>query len=390
MMARTSMESALLETARSRVPSLREGAAESERARRVPADVAHHLARAGFFRMLVPEAIGGAEVSPACFVEVLATLAEGDAAAAWHVMTGATTGLLLAYLPEEGARELLGPDGDGILAGVFAPMGRATPTEGGYRLSGRWPFASGCENAAFRAGGALVIEDGKPRCLPDGTPEILTLFVPARDSQVIDTWSVSGLRGTGSHDLAVDDLFVPAHRVASVLRDPPRHARPLYAFPLFGLLSLGVSAVSVGIARAALDAVYELAKKKKKPGGGGMADQSHVQMRLAEAEGEARAGHALLTTTLEEVWADAQATGRITLAQRASLRLAATHATRASVRAVDIAYGLGGGSSIYESSPLQRHFRDVHTITQHVMVQESTYKAIGRVLLELPVDANQL
>ena len=376
---------ALVRDAVGRQESLRALSEEIERARRVPQSLGAELAQAGHYRMLVPASLGGGEVHAQEFVDVLRALGRGDSATAWTVMTGATTGLLAAYLPREGAEELFS-DPTTIYAGVFAPMGRAIPIDGGYRLSGRWPFTSGVENALVRLGGGLVYEGDKPRVLASGQPEIRSFFVRADQSSVIDTWKTSGLRGTGSHDMVVEDIFVPRDHTACVFTDAPSESGTLYRFPLFGLLALGVSAVGLGIARASLDALGELATAKKR-GRRSLAETELAQLRLAEAEGELRAAEALIGATIDQVWSGDEI---LDVHDRASLRLAATHAARTSARVVDVAYHLGGGSSIYESSPLQRHFRDVHTMTQHIMVNEVSLKPVGRVLFGLPTDLAQL
>lgn len=342
------------------------------------------------FRMLVAEALGGLEVHPEVMVSTLSALAAGDAAAAWCVMTGATTSLLAAYLDPSAAKRMWQENPSTITAGVFAPMGRAKPVDGGYRLTGRWPFASGCENATWRMGGGLVIDGGAPRALADGRPEVRSFFFPASESEVIDTWDVMGLCGTGSHDLEVKDVFVPAEHTACVFADAPKHDGALFKFPIFGLLAAGVAACGLGIGRAAMDSLGQLAKTKKGFGGSrSIAQQDLVQVEVASAEGELRAGEALLLQTCRDTYAAAER-GELTLQHRASLRLAANQATRAAVRATDAMYHAGGGTSLYRKSPLQRHFRDVHAVTQHIMVSQATDKTVGRVLLDLETDVTQL
>lgn len=385
------MSDGLIERARALAAELAPQAKAIEAARRVPAEVSARLGREGFYRLLVPEALGGREVHPVVFARVLEELARGDAASAWVTMTGATTGLLLAYLEPAVGQAILEEAPEAALAGVFAPSGRAVPVEGGYRLSGRWAYGSGCENAVWRMGGALVLEGEAPRQLPGGGPEIRSCFFRAEDSRVIDTWDVSGLRGTGSHDLAVEELFVPAARTACVLAERPRHEGPLYRFPLFGLLATGVAAVGLGIARRALDEVLEMARTKRSRGGQRrMAESELVQVRLATAEGELAAARALATGTLEAVYEHAASGRDLTDDDRARLRLAATHAAGAAARVVDACYHLAGGAAIWGESPLQRAFRDVHVMTQHVMVGEQTLKPVGRLLLGLETDTRQL
>lgn len=382
---------ALLKHLRTLHPMLKEAAPESEKQRKVSSKVVAELARCGAFRMLVPQELGGGEVTPWVFLQALEELAKGDAAAAWCVMTGATTGVLSAYMDEPGAQELWGEQPDVVMAGIFAPMGKATAVDGGYRLTGRWPFASGCENATWRMGGALVLEDSKPRMGEDGAPMIYSMFFRSEESEVIDTWSVNGLRGTGSHDIAVKDIFVPESHVTTLLGRSARVTSPLFAFPVFGLLATGVAAVGLGIARAAIDTLKELAQNKRSYGGKKtLAQQELTQLQVAQSEAELQAARALLQLTLQEVWDVAEQTGKIGDTEKARVRMAASHAATAAARVVDAMYHLGGGSSIYERCDLQRHFRDVHTLTQHVMVSPRIMTTVGRVQLGLPTNTAQL
>lgn len=381
----------LIPQAQDMIAELRELAPHFEAERRVSAEIANRLAQAGYFRMLVPEALGGGEVHATQFVQALETLAIGDAATAWCVMTGATTGVLSAYIEPEGAKELWADHPEVIMAGIFAPMGRATQVEGGYKLSGRWPFASGCQNSHWRMGGALVMEDGAPRMLAEGVPEIRSMFFLSEDSQMHDTWTVSGMCGTGSHDISVEDVFVPSHRSVCMLEQAPRYDAPLYKFPVFGLLASGVSGVSLGIARAAIDEMIELAQTKRRPGGKGtIANQDYVQRQIAEAETQLQAGRAYLYSSLSEVWEYASKHERIGDQEKVRVRLAATFATQSATKAVDAMYHLAGGAAIYKRNNLQRHFRDIHTITQHIMVNPNLYKVAGRLMLGLPTDTSQL
>ncbi len=391
-MQTTSFESHLVAEAERRREALAAEAPGSEAARRVDPEIASDLAAQGHFTMLAPRELGGGEVSPRTFTQTLYELGRGDPALAWCVMTGSTTSLLTAWLPEAGAREVLGDDGRGILAGIFAPLGRARRVEGGVRLTGRWPFASGCENAAWRMGGAFLVgDDGRPLPGPEGAPEILSMFFPAEESEVIDTWNVSGLRGTGSHDVAVADVFVPERRIASLMGSRPRRGGRLYAFPVFGLLASGVSAVSLGVARAALDAFAELARHKRPAGGRQvLAESELVQYRVAEAEAAVGAALAFQLATAEQVWERASPEAALGIEDRAALRLAASHAVKAATEAVGSVYQLAGGGALYEDSAIGRHFRDVHAITQHVMVAPATLRTVGRVLLGQPAGTAQL
>ena len=370
-------------------PRIRALADEAERDRRLPAELVRAFADAGFFHLCVPRALGGREAEPAMLVRVMETLAAADGSAAWCAMIGATSGVASAYLPDA-AREIYGAPGS-ISGGAFAPLGRAIAVEGGYRVTGRWPFASGCEHCTWLMGGSVVVEQGTPRLLPSGLPDSRLMLFPAGDARIIDTWTVAGLRGTGSHDIAVDDLFVPAARSFSLITDRPCRTGALYAFPVFGLLALGIAAVTLGIGRAAIDELVRLAGVKTPSGSRRrLGERAVIQAAVAEAEAVLGAGRALVFDTVATAWAAAEAEGTIDLRLRARLRLAATHAAISAARAVDLMYNAGGGTSVYATSPLQRHFRDVHAATQHVMIAPATLELVGRVLLGVDADTAML
>jgi indole-3-acetate monooxygenase len=242
--------------------------------------------------------------------------------------------------------------------------------------------------------GVVVVDEAGQPLLERGEPVIRHVLLRAEDTRVIDTWNVSGLRGTGSHDLAAEDVIVSRRWSTSFfggLGDRPRHDGVLYRFPILGLLSLGIAAVALGVAREAIDALTALATAKRPAGSKkSLAHRELVQAHVAEAEGLVRSARALLFEATGEATEIAAAHGAVTARGRALLRLAATQATRASARAVDLMYHAGGGSSIYAQSPLQRHFRDIHVATQHVMVAEATYALVGRALLGLSSDAGML
>ena len=362
-----------------------------EEQRRVPPALVTDLARAGLFRMLVPRDAGGLEVEPSVMLDVLEEIARGDGSAGWAVMIGATTGVIAAYLPEAATREIFSATPDGVTGGVFHPRGRATVVDGGYRVSGRWPLASGCQHCAWLLGGCMVVEGGKPRLREGGAPEARMMIFPAGAVTILDTWNVSGMRGTGSHDIAVEDVFVPAERSVWFSTDPVRRGGPLYAFPVFGLLALGIAAVALGIARGAIDDLLELAGAKIPTGSRRpLAERSATQATVARASALVAASRAHLHATVDEVWQAAASGAAVTLEQRARLRLAATQTVRDAAKAVDLAYECGGATSIYADSPLQRRFRDVHVATQHILVAPATYELAGRVLLGLPTDTEML
>lgn len=364
-------------------------APQTERERRLSPGLSGALAAAGLYRLCVPRAFGGGEAPPQDLIGAVEALAAGDAAPAWCVAVCATSGMLAAYLPESEARAIYGEPGS-VAGGVFAPMGRAVPAEGGFTVSGRWRFASNVENCDWLMGGCVVLDADGPRTTAGGRPDVRLMLFPAAAAEVIDTWSVSGLRGTGSHDIAVAELHVPVERSASLSSDRPRVNGPLYAFPPFGLLAASIAAVALGIARGALDDIADLAGAKTPTmSTRRLAERPATQAAVARAEARLAAARAGLFEAIDRSWAAASEGGAISLEDRARLRRAATHAVEASAASVDDAYTLGGGSAIYESSPLQRRFRDVHAATQHMLVGPATWELSGRVLLRLDIDDAQ-
>lgn len=384
------IDETILARARASAEEIAPLATQIEAGRRLPAPAVDALVRAGVFKLLVPEVYGGLQAHPATMLAVIEAIARADGSAGWCTMVGATSGLMSVHLDEDTAREVFGP-ADAITCGVFAPMGRAVPTEGGYRVSGRWPFASGCEHSAWRMGGTMVMGDNGPELLPNGAPDVRSVLFRADETKVIDTWDTSGLRGTGSHDIEVADVVVPRARTFSLLSGRPKHAG--YTLPFFGVLASGVAAVGLGIARAAIDTFVTMATTKTPPGSKRtLVHRELVQMDVARAEAKLRSARAFLFEAMEEAMA-ATAGGNDTpaaLIARARLRLAASHAAEESAAVTALVYQAGGGSAIYAKSPLQRQFRDAHVVTHHLMVSQTATTLAGRVLLHVESDTTTL
>lgn len=357
-----------------------------EQQRRIPAEVSAQLAEAGFYRLFIPQDIGGLEASPRVASEVFEQLAQGDAACAWVAFIGATGGYALSRIKREDAAAVFSHQHT-LIAGAYAPTGSALACQGGYQVNGRWQWGSGTENAQWVLGGCrLQYASGQPLLADTGAPRMQMCLFPAADIQFLDTWHVAGLQGTGSTDYQVSDVFVPEGHVVGL--NTADYARgPLYLFPQYTLLALGVAAVSLGIARAAIDALVDLAASKKRAGSSKtLADRSHTQMEVARAEAQLRSARAFYYDSIDTAWNRVCKDGELPLEMRRDIRLATTHAVEASVKAVDAMYTLGGGSAVYTASPLQRHFRDIHVATQHIMVASSTLETVGR--LYLGVEAN--
>jgi alkylation response protein AidB-like acyl-CoA dehydrogenase len=378
------------EAVRRLLPLLRERAEEAERARRLPRDVATRMAEAGVFRLGVPRSLGGAEAPLPELLETVEALATADSAAAWCAMIGATTGILAARLPSGWAQEIYGRNPAAVTVGAIAPSGRAVPLgEGGVRVTGTWRWGSGIHNADWVVGGTIF-----PRAEGEGeragAPDVRIVFFRRQEVDIADDWHTSGMRGTGSNSFRVEGVRVPHGRWAS-LEDEPRETGPLYQFNVWSLLALGVAAVPLGIARRALEEFLALAVEKVPTGSRRTtSERAVVQRQVAEAEAAISASRAFFFEAATAAWATAVRGAPLSIVERARLRLAATNAAHRCAHGIDLLYHAGGGSSVYESSFLQKAFRDVHVITQHLVVAERSLELLGRLRLGLETDVREL
>jgi alkylation response protein AidB-like acyl-CoA dehydrogenase len=381
---------ALIDSARALGPAIRAARGEIERARRLPPALVAALQAASLFKMYLPAALGGLETDPITSMRVVEEIAAADGAAGWTLMIGSTYGLWAAFLPEAPAREIYG-EGDAVVAGALRPSGRARIVPGGVVVDGRWSFASGIQHCRWWNAGCVVHEGDQPRRTSQGDLETCLVFFPAPQGTVIDTWDVGGLRGTGSHDYAVADLFVPDARVIA-LDASPRERGPLYRLPLQALLDSAMAAVPLGIARTAIDALVELVATKRSAGGSEarLAERHTIQADVGRAEALLQSARAFLYGSVQEAWADVLAGRPVPPRQAALLRLARIHAASASAEAVARMYTAGGGTSVYATGLLERCFRDVHTVTQHVSMAPSNYEVCGRVFLGLEPDRKRV
>jgi alkylation response protein AidB-like acyl-CoA dehydrogenase len=381
----------ILTAARDLAPTIAARAADTEAQRRLPADLATQIADAGLFRMAVPRRLGGAEAPPADILTALEIIAKADAATGWCTMIAGTTALAAAWLPDRHA-EAIFADPRSITGGVFAPLGKAIVAGDDLIVSGRWAWASGSANCQWLVGGAVILdrpseEGGVMRTLPNGAPDHRMMFMPANEVELIDTWDTMGMRGTGSGDMAATNVRIPADRSVSFITDAPRDPGPLYAFPPFGLLALGIAAVASGNALAALADLRDLAGAKKAAGSSRrLAERATVQADYARAEASLMAARALAEVTVAAAWGEAGAGASLSIDTRARLRLAATHLTRTAAEVTRTAYDLAGGTAVHASHPLQRRLRDAQVATQHMMIAPATYELAGRVLLGVPTD----
>lgn len=371
---------ALIEATRALRPIITLHREEIEAGRCLPRPVVEAMQRAGVFRMTMPREWGGPEIDPMTQIRVIEELSIADGSAGWCAMIGSDGGYFSAFLDQGVARQMY-RDLDAVTASVVRPAGRAVPVEGGYQVNGRWSFASGCTHSTWFAGMCLVDEGGEIRRDEQGRPVNLLCFAPVDQVRVLDTWTTTGLRGSGSHDFEMGDVFVPAERTFDPVNSPVRRTSPLYQ--LRSIYISNVSGVPLGIARAAIDEVIALAIQKATRIGTGLRDEAHAQTAVAKAEALVGSARCYVLDVMEEVWDTLQANRSLSPEQRARYRLSMTHCFAACTEAVDLMYLTAGGTALYASHPLDRIFRDMHTINQHFSIGPKTYEGAGRLLLGL-------
>ncbi len=381
-----------LDAARELAPKIRAAADEIEAERELPRALFEALADAGFYHMAVPRSIGGHELDLPTYIQVLEELGKADASTAWTINQGAIYATYAARMPKEMARAIWIDTPRAVVANTPAPTAKAVVVPGGYRVTGRQGFSTGCRHASWVAAHAQVIDNGEVRLDPvNGQPEARYLYVPVAEAELLDTWHVRGMRGTGTHHFAVNDVFVPAERSVLSVTAPLVETGPLYQIPRTLLFASGDAAVALGLARMCLETFFELAgAKTPRAMPGLLREQSMVQVDVGHAEANLRSGRAFLTEAVRDIWRSASETGAVTLDQRAALRIATTHGIRLAVQVVDTVYNAAGATAVYESHLLQRHFQDIHVISQHMQSRMAVYELVGRHWLGLPIDEQRL
>jgi alkylation response protein AidB-like acyl-CoA dehydrogenase len=356
-------------------PAIAARADETEAARRVPRDLLDGLAAAGVFRLLRPASHGGLGAPLPDGLLVFEALARTDASVGWNATMGAGSFIDIAGLPRASFDALFATAPDAVTAGVFSPSGTLEADgDGGFRVDGRWSFASGCEDADWIYANCIEgFDDGVPRMR-------MAVFTPDQVT-IEDTWRVVGLCGTGSHHIRVEGARVPVERTTRPMVDPPCVDAPSLRVPPPAYFALGVAGVALGVARGALDDVLALATDKvpllqHRP----LAENATFHMMLATADTELAAARALWRETAEAVWATAEAGDEPTLTERARTRAAAAWSAHRAADVVRSAYRAAGGGAIHLGSPFQRRLRDIDAITQHMLVRPDTLTTAGRIL----------
>jgi alkylation response protein AidB-like acyl-CoA dehydrogenase len=378
----------ILEAARGLAPLIRAAANEIDRERRLTPAIVDAMKRAGIFGMTMPKEWDGPELDPMMQIRVIEALSEADGSVGWCAMINSDGGYFTAFLNDKVGRAMY-PDLQAPTGGSLIFSGKAERVAGGYRVKGRWPFVSGCQHCAWIAGTCVVYENGKEKTIAaDGIAERRVCFVPASECRVIDTWYTTGLRGSGSHDVAIEDVFVPDERSVEFPFKPIRKG-PLYAFPL--MFAYNLPGITLGIARGAINAFAEIAEKKATTVSMAIGrpvmlrDEAYAQRAISRAEALVGSARAYIFECINDIWRTLLRAERISLRQRARYRIAIAHAHSACLESVEGLYKALGGSSVYASAPFDRSLRDLLTINQHTMNSLKIQETTGKILLGFDV-----
>jgi alkylation response protein AidB-like acyl-CoA dehydrogenase len=291
-----------------------------------------------------------------------------------------------ARMPPDVARAIWFDIPRSVVSNTPAPSAQAIVVPGGFRVTGRQPFSTGCRHASWVAAHGQVIQDGKVRLKADGTPEARYLFVPVAQAELLDTWHTRGMRGTGTHHFAVNDVFVPFERSVLTVGAPLQYDGPLYKIPRTLAFGSGDCSVALGMARSCMSAFSDLAgSKTPRYVQGLLRNQALVQYTVGQCEAALRSARAFLAEAVADIWSEATA-GAVSLERRVTLRLAIAHGIRLAAKIVEDIYSACGATAAFDGNLIQRHFQDIHVITQHVQGRLSHYELVGQYWLGLPID----
>jgi alkylation response protein AidB-like acyl-CoA dehydrogenase len=377
--------------ARAIAPQIAAASERIERERELPAELLSALHAARMFRMLTPRSLGGDEVDPVTYFEAMQILARADASTAWCIGQGSTGAMAAVYLAPRVAQAIFGDARAVVASGPLPHKSKAIAVAGGYRVTGQWSYASGSRHATFMGGHCIVCEaDGTPRIGPDGKPPPpRTMLFPRSSASFEDVWQVIGLKGTGSDNYSVTDVFVPEDY--SYTRDLPadrREAGPLYGFSIFSMFGISFAGVGIGIARGMLDDFIALAAKKAPAlSQVTLRDNATIQSLVGFSEARLQAGRALVIATYRELWPVAASGRAFTLDERLRMRMATCYAIQQAKDVVDACYHAAGATAIFEASPFERRFRDMHAVTQQTQGQFANFELVGQGLLGFQPDA---
>jgi alkylation response protein AidB-like acyl-CoA dehydrogenase len=378
-----------VERARALAPAIAAAADETERERKVAASLMKTMHDAGMFRLLLPRSIGGAEIDPVTFVRVIEEVAKADGSTAWCLCQNSGCSMIAGYLEPAAAREMFGPQ-DAVLAwGSQGGDGFAQVTDGGYRVTGTWAFASGGRRATWLGAHCPIVERDGTRRMHGGVADVRTMMFPIEQAVMKDIWNVMGLRGTGSDAYTVTDLFVPEAHAAK--RDVPserRHPSPLYCFPTGSIYASGFAGLALGIARGMLDEFLTLAVDKTPRGGKStLRENAVIQSQVAQTEARLRSARAFLFGSLTDIWRGVAAGNEITFDQRMQIRVVSTWAITQAEAVASAAYNAAGSTAIFQNQAFERRFRDIHAVTQQVQGRAAHFETVGAHILGLETDS---
>jgi alkylation response protein AidB-like acyl-CoA dehydrogenase len=383
-----------LERVRALAPALRAAASEIDDRRELPASIVDKLVEGGFFRMLLPRALSGAELLPVDYVPIIEAIAEIDASTAWCLNQNSGCSMTAAYFSAETAQEIFGGP-RGILAWGPGP-GEARTVAGGYNVTAQWAFASGSHHASWLGCHVPVVDaHGQPVRETDGTPTVRTIVFPKSETKFTDIWHTMGLRGTGSDQFSVKDLFVPeAHTLRSITRNSPRERREpglLYSFSSLSLYAAGFAGVATGCARSMLASFIELARDKIPRGARvTLRNNNVIQREVALADARLSAAWGYLLRGLEDITEAVSQRGHITLDERMQIRLASTFCIHTALEVADILYQAAGATAIFDDNPFERPWRDVHSVSQQLQGRQIHFETVGQHLMGLEPDTSWL
>lgn len=382
-------DAALIARAEAVRPAVGAASKEIERTRRLPPELLHKLHEAGLFRLLLPRSSQGIETDPMTFFHVIEAIARDDASTAWCLSQAGGCAMSAAYLDLPVAHEIFGKDPRAVLAWGPGPKVKALECDGGYRITGVWSFTSGGRHATWLGAHCPIYQaDGSPRLDANGMQQERTMLVRTEDVVWTDIWNTVGLRGTASDQFALDDFFVRAdHSITREFEQECRETGPLYRMGSGTCYQVGFAGVACGVARGALDVFIDIARNKVPRGQkSALRDNAVVQSGLAQAEVGLRAARGFVLQSMADVWKSLSAGSLITAEQRVIVRMAATHAIHKAREAVDFAYHTAGATAIFDNHPLERRFRDIHTITQQLQGRMSHFETVGAWMLGAEAD----
>jgi alkylation response protein AidB-like acyl-CoA dehydrogenase len=373
----------ILDNARALAPEIASRASEAATLRRLPSDLVDKLKAAGCFRVMFPRSWGGPEMPLPMQLEMAEILAHADTAVSWCVKIGSDSGLFAAWLDESSARELY-PDIDFVTAGQAPPNGRAQKVEGGYRVSGRWGFGSGCTHADVMLGGC-VVEGGRAKPSSESVfePEVVHVLAPASSWEIEDTWFSTGLAASGSHHYSTKDLFVPEGHVLDLM-SPSGRDEPLYRLPITASVSIPMAGIPLGLARRAIDELCALAEQKSvaiPPPPVLLKNLPRVRLAVARAEISFGAARAYVYETVERLWEEIENRGDVSMKARRDVGLARIHAYRMACEVARLMFDTAGPAAVHASSPLDWLLRDAVTINQHLLFNDGVLEELGAMAL---------